>query len=313
MEWVGGKPKRIQRRGPIVKQNKCTWTENIQTSLHNPTIPRLFTIMPKSGEELAVRVAVRVRPLVASELQAGANTVVGTDKKSAQAVLGDGRTFAFDFAYGLESTQENIYDDIVKPLEKKVLMGYNATLLAYGQTGSGKTYTMGTAHSDHVEPEHVGVTPRVIRSLFDKIKKEEVDRTAHYKVRVSFLEIHNEQINDLLFLSGIENADEVPDKSSKKQSVCIRENAAGEIVLAGLFEEVVSSAEEVHACLKQGNASSSNCQHKYECLVKPFPCNFYDYAGETKFNRKRRCRWTNLWKISSGGFSRLRACKENQS
>ena len=127
--------------------------------------------MPKSGEELAVRVAVRVRPLVASELQAGANTVVGTDKKSAQAVLGDGRTFAFDFAYGLESTQENIYDDIVKPLEKKVLMGYNATLLAYGQTGSGKTYTMGTAHSDHVEPEHVGVTPRVIRSLFDKIKK----------------------------------------------------------------------------------------------------------------------------------------------
>ena len=208
--------------------------------------------MPKSGEELAVRVAVRVRPLVASELQAGANTVVGTDKKSAQAVLGDGRTFAFDFAYGLESTQENIYDDIVKPLEKKVLMGYNATLLAYGQTGSGKTYTMGTAHSDHLEPEHVGVTPRVIRSLFDKIKKEEADRTAHYKVRVSFLEIHNEQINDLLFLSNIENADEVPEKSSKKQSVCIRENAEGEIVLAGLFEEVVSSADEIHACLNRG-------------------------------------------------------------
>ena len=142
--------------------------------------------MPKSGEELAVRVAVRVRPLVASELQAGANTVVGTDKKSAQAVLGDGRTFAFDFAYGLESTQENIYDDIVKPLEKKVLMGYNATLLAYGQTGSGKTYTMGTAHSDHLEPEHVGVTPRVIRSLFDTIKKEETDELRIIKLGFHF-------------------------------------------------------------------------------------------------------------------------------
>ena len=50
----------------------------------------------------------------------------------------------------------------------------------------------------------------------------------------------------------LKNADEVPDKSLKKQSVCIRENGAGEIVLAGLYEEVVSSAEEVHACLKRG-------------------------------------------------------------
>ena len=131
-------------------------------------------------------------------------------------------------------------------------MGYNATLLAYGQTGSGKTYTMGTAHSDHVEPEHVGVTPRVIRSLFDKIKKEEVDRTAHYKVRVSFLEIHNEQINDLLFLSRILKTPTKFPTSRQKSSPFVSEKTVQEIVLAGLFEEVVSSAEEVHACLKRG-------------------------------------------------------------
>ena len=76
--------------------------------------------MSSASKELPVRVAVRVRPLVASERQAGANTVIGTDKKSAQAVLGKDRTFAFDFAYGIESTQEGIYEDIVQPLEEKV-------------------------------------------------------------------------------------------------------------------------------------------------------------------------------------------------
>ena len=118
MEWVGGKPKRIQTPRADSQAKKKPTEHRIFKRLNNPTILRLFTTMPKSGEELAVRVAVRVRPLVASELQAGANTVVGTDKKSAQAVLGDGRTFAFDFAYGLESTQENIYDDIVNLLKK---------------------------------------------------------------------------------------------------------------------------------------------------------------------------------------------------
>ena len=211
--------------------------------------------MSSASKELPVRVAVRVRPLVASERQAGANTVIGTDKKSAQAVLGKDRTFAFDFAYGIESTQEGIYEDIVQPLEEKVLKGYNATLLAYGQTGSGKTYTMGTAHSENIDPDHVGVIPRVIGSLFEKIKTEERDEVAQYQIRVSFLEIHNEQINDLLLLSkrgNEENMVEHSNRPAKNQSVCIRENSKGKIVLAGLFEETVCSAEEIYSCLDRG-------------------------------------------------------------
>ena len=139
--------------------------------------------------ELPVRVAVRVRPLITSEKRKGENNVVNVDKKTAQAILGKDRCFAFDFAYGIASKQEEIYNDIVKPLETKLFQGYNATLLAYGQTGSGKTYTMGTAYNESLQEEFVGITPRVINSIFNRIEQEEKDNIAEYKVNVSFLEI----------------------------------------------------------------------------------------------------------------------------
>ena len=60
--------------------------------------------------ELPVRVAVRVRPLITSEKRKGENNVVNVDKKTAQAILGKDRCFAFDFAYGIASKQEEIYN-----------------------------------------------------------------------------------------------------------------------------------------------------------------------------------------------------------
>ena len=223
--------------------------------------------------ELPVRVAVRVRPLITSEKRKGENNVVNVDKKTAQAILGKDRCFAFDFAYGIASKQEEIYNDIVKPLETKLFQGYNATLLAYGQTGSGKTYTMGTAYNESLQEEFVGITPRVINSIFNRIEQEEKDNIAEYKVNVSFLEIHNENINDLLFLSNEKNInilDEndlnngaggntnnnvptVRSKSIKHPTINVRENQEGEIILAGLSEESVSNVDEIYQRLKRGS------------------------------------------------------------
>jgi hypothetical protein len=73
--------------------------------------------------------------------------------------------------------------------------GYNAAVLAYGQTGSGKTYTMGTSNVG-VSEEEMGIIPRVIGSLFSEIEKKR--NKVDFVIKVSFLEIYNEQIIDLL-------------------------------------------------------------------------------------------------------------------
>lgn len=73
----------------------------------------------------------------------------------------------------------------------KFLSGYNACVFAYGQTGSGKTFTMmGSA-------EMQGLIPRICRSLFGRMKLGQEAGTG-YKTQVSYLEIYNERVKDLL-------------------------------------------------------------------------------------------------------------------
>lgn len=78
---------------------------------------------------------------------------------------------------------------IARPITRAALQGYNGTVFMYGQTTSGKTYTMlGT-------PETPGILPCAVRDIFSAIKK---DSDHDYKVWISYLEIYNESINDLL-------------------------------------------------------------------------------------------------------------------
>lgn len=74
--------------------------------------------------------------------------------------------------------------------------GYNSAILAYGQTGSGKTYTMGTNAVNLEDSEEMGIIPKVIDEFFNQVekRKEEVECI----IKVSFIEIYNEQIIDLL-------------------------------------------------------------------------------------------------------------------
>lgn len=62
-------------------------------------------------------------------------------------VAGDSRCFRFDHVFGVESTQQEVYDKTTHPLVERCLDGFNATILAYGQTGSGKTWTVGNAYT----------------------------------------------------------------------------------------------------------------------------------------------------------------------
>ena len=99
------------------------------------------------------------------------------------------QSFSFDYIYGPDSTSQQIYYEVSRPIIHRVLNGFNGTIFMYGQTTSGKTYTMlGT-------PDYPGILPCSIREIFQTIVK---DTENEYNVWISYIEIYNEHVNDLL-------------------------------------------------------------------------------------------------------------------
>jgi Kinesin motor domain len=84
-----------------------------------------------------VKVAVRVRPLIGIETSAGCQPCLCGDSENNQIIVGDDRIFQVDYAFGSESTQEEVYVATVRPLVQRSLEGYNSCVFAYGQSGSG--------------------------------------------------------------------------------------------------------------------------------------------------------------------------------
>ena len=191
-------------------------------------------------EDLAVRVAVRARPLVAKE-RLERNRECLAYPSPTTVVLGKNRAFHFDEVFGPDSEQTRVYDNLVAPLVDACFDGYNATVLAYGQTGSGKTYTMGSAALSAGADDEIGVIPRVIQDVFAGIKKRR--GVSECTVRCAFLEVHNEEVRDLLH----------PDVTTKKISV--RERADGAIVVSGIRECEARCADEMVRLLENGAVS----------------------------------------------------------
>ncbi|XP_055647660.1 LOW QUALITY PROTEIN: kinesin-like protein KIF27 [Falco peregrinus] len=96
--------------------------------------------------EIPVKVAVRIRPLLSKEVLHNHQVCVRLVPNTQQIIIGKDRVFTFDFVFGKNSTQEEVYTVCIKPLLVSLTEGYNATVFAYGQTGSGKTYTIGGGH-----------------------------------------------------------------------------------------------------------------------------------------------------------------------
>ena len=108
------------------------------------------------------------------------------------------KKFTFDRVFGPSTQQNDVYKSVVGPLIKEVLQGYNCTVFAYGQTGTGKTFTMegNTASNIPIEKDpDAGIIPRALNALFDGLR---VSESTEWSVRVSFLELYNEEIFDLL-------------------------------------------------------------------------------------------------------------------
>ncbi|KAI8089213.1 uncharacterized protein BX664DRAFT_332435 [Halteromyces radiatus] len=190
----------------------------------------------------SVRVAVRVRPLTESEQQHHCKNNITFVPNAPQINVGNDRSFTFDYTYPPLTSQQEVFDTCVIPLVNKYMEGYNSTILAYGQTGSGKTFSMGIGLDSAMNPVHEGIVPLFIKTLFEQLERKQTVENNQFEVSVSFLELYNEDIVDLL-------------SPSKKEmpNLSIREDHHGNIHWSGVREEKVFNSKELFDYLKKGS------------------------------------------------------------
>ncbi|KAM8960578.1 kinesin-like protein KIF27 [Pelodytes ibericus] len=191
-------------------------------------------------EETPVKVAVRVRPLLSREILHNHQVCVRLVPNTQQIIIGKDRVFTFDFVFGKNSAQDDVYISCIKPLLVSLIEGYNATVFAYGQTGSGKTYTIGGGHVASVADEEKGIIPRTIQELFQSISEH---HNVEFTIKVSYIEVYKEELRDLLELE------------TNVKDIHIREDEKGNTVIVGAKECQVESADEVISLLEAGSAA----------------------------------------------------------
>uniref|UniRef100_A0A8C5TB24 Kinesin family member 13A n=1 Tax=Malurus cyaneus samueli TaxID=2593467 RepID=A0A8C5TB24_9PASS len=208
-----------------------------------------------------VKVAVRVRPMNRRELDLNTKCIV--EMEGNQTVLhpppsnakqGERvpnlsfhvllQVFAFDHCFWSmdESNttkyagQEVVFKCLGEGILEKAFQGYNACIFAYGQTGSGKSFSMmGNA-------EQLGLIPRLCCALFQRISVEE-NESHTFKVEVSYMEIYNEKVRDLL------------DPKGSRQSLKVREHKVLGPYVDGLSQLAVTNFEDIESLMSEGNKS----------------------------------------------------------
>ena len=138
-------------------------------------------------------------------------------------------SYEYDFVFGENSTQEEVYENTTANLIKQVVEGYSATIMAYGATGSGKTYTMVG------KGEKIGLMIRAIRDLFNFVNNENKE----YNIKISYIEVYNEVLKDLL--------------SEKKIPPEIRTDPNKGVIIQGVECIKVSNEKEAFKLINLGN------------------------------------------------------------
>ncbi|KAG5243823.1 kinesin motor family protein [Salix suchowensis] len=176
-----------------------------------------------------VTVTVRFRPLSPREIRQGeeiawyadGETIVRNEHNPSIA-------YAYDRVFGPTTTTRHVYDVAAQHVVNGAMEGINGTIFAYGVTSSGKTHTM---HGDQRSP---GIIPLAVKDAFSIIQETP---NREFLLRVSYLEIYNEIVNDLLNPAG--------------QNLRIREDAQGTFV-EGIKEEVVLSPAHALSLIAAG-------------------------------------------------------------
>lgn len=218
----------------------------------------------EDGKESAIKVYVRCRGRNEREINENSSVVVSTAAEgitrgkdiSVQSGAGSSiyKTYSFDHVFGPEADQEMVYDGIARNVLKEMVEGYNCTIFAYGQTGTGKTHTMSGTFSSKATgkgpTEGCGVIPRTLHHLFEMLESapsiKGASKTAgrEHSVKLSFIELYNEELRDLL----------APEEEEFSRKVRIFEESANKgVTIHGMEEIYIRSAKEGLKVLEDGS------------------------------------------------------------
>ncbi|KAL4274018.1 hypothetical protein GQ457_13G007560 [Hibiscus cannabinus] len=190
---------------------------NARTSVAYPSDEVIGEPLDTSSGD-SISVTIRFRPLNEREFLRGDEIAwYADDDKIVRNEYNPATAYAFDKVFGPHATSQAVYEVAARPVVKAAMEGVNGTVFAYGVTSSGKTHTM---HGDQDAP---GIIPLAIKDVFSIIQDSP---GREFLLRVSYIEIYNEVINDLLDPTG--------------QNLRVREDAQGTYI-EGIKEEVVLS------------------------------------------------------------------------
>jgi kinesin family protein 11 len=171
--------------------------------------------------------------------------IIALDRSS---LIANTKTFTFDRVFGVTSKQSEVYTQVVRPVVAEVIEGYNCTIFAYGQTGTGKTFTMEGDRTANLNEEIaweddplVGIIPRAVSHLFGSLNSIS---NCEYSVKVSYIELYNEELSDLLTTSSEQNDEKLRifDDPARK----------GSVIIPTLEEVNVQNKNEVYKLLQRG-------------------------------------------------------------
>ncbi|KAI0799892.1 hypothetical protein GGR55DRAFT_471216 [Xylaria sp. FL0064] len=235
----------------------------------------------EDGGRTAVKVAVRVRPplkptdpgfdLIPQRFQRSMVQTMSDTSIAIESPQGK-KVFVFDRVFSPEVGQDGIWNYLNESINA-FLQGYNVSLLAYGQSGAGKSYTMGTSGpSEQGDLDSMGVIPRAATELFEKLEgsatasrnpnrssmsqlraparysmqapaSKPVDK--NWQLKATYVEIYNEQLRDLLLPDSV--------GPHERSTVNIREDKGGNIILTGLRQVDINSADDLMNALNFGS------------------------------------------------------------
>ena len=192
-----------------------------------------------------VIVSVRVRPDTSADNGGKSEGEWMVDgRRSLVAFRGrEGGDYYYDNVFATHDKNQKVYDASAKRLVRRVMEGYHGTVFAYGMTGTGKTFSMqGTA----TQP---GVIPQAITDIFAYIRETP---SREFLLRVSYLEIYNEKIHDLLSTT---TGTGVGPGSTQPEEIKLREDSKRGVYASPLKEEIVQSPTQLLRVIARGDHS----------------------------------------------------------
>ena len=194
----------------------------------------------KNSQKSQIIIAIRLRPLSQNEKDLSDIESVSVINSTSLTVSAENSTkknnqikyqqFFFDHVFDKNASQQEIYNKTTKPLLESIIEGFNATVFAYGATGSGKTYTMlGNNQNER------GIMPRSVSDLFKLLQKQ---KNKEFRIQVSYVEIYNEEIRDLL---------------GNREELKLHEDPVKGVLLQGVKELYVENTDNFFDILYKGN------------------------------------------------------------